>query len=91
MVCSKNRQRNEEAPFGVCLNTWLREAQEAAFVLENIETKKVTSPRARSRSVLQAKLLDLEIKALPKDANVYVLITDTPKGEQNRKPIKNQL
>ena len=48
------------------------------------------SPRVRSRSVLQAKLLDLEIKALPKDANVDVLIADIPKGEQNQNPTKNQ-
>ena len=79
----KNRQRIEEAPNGVCLNTWVRAVQEAAFVLGKIETKKVTSPRARSRSILQAKLLALEIKALPKDANVGVLLANTPKGEQN--------
>ena len=60
----------EEVPHGVCLNTWVREVQEAAFFLGKIETKKVTSPRARSRYVLQAKLLALEIKALPKDAIV---------------------
>ena len=91
MVCSKKRQRIEEVPHGVCLNTWLRSVQEAAFVLVNIDTKKVTSPRASSRSVLQAKLLALEIKALPKDANVDVLIADTPKGERNRIPTKNQV
>ena len=89
MVCSKKRQIIEEVPHGVCLNTWLKVVQEAAFVLGKIETKNVTSPRARSRSVLQAKLLALEIKALPKDSNVDVLIANTPKGEQNRNPMKN--
>ena len=78
MLRYKNRQGTEEVTNGVCLNTWVRAVQEAAFVLGNIEIKKVTSPRARSRSVLQAKLLALEIKALPKDANVDVLIADTP-------------
>ena len=91
MLCSKTRQSIEEFPDGVSLNTWVRAVQEAAFVLGKIETKKVTSPRARSWSVLQAKLLDLEIKALPKGANVDVLIADTPKGERNRNPTKNQL
>ena len=75
----------------MCLNTWVRSVQEAAFVLGKIKTKKVASPRARSRSVLQARLLAVEIKALPKDANVDVLISDTPKGERNRNPKKNQL
>ena len=87
----KNRQRIEEAPDGVCLNTWVRAVQEAAFVLGKIEIKNVTTPRVRSRSILQTKLLALEIKATPKDANVDVLIADTPKGEQNRYPTKNQL
>ena len=91
MVCYKHRQRIEEVPYGVCLNTWVREVQEAAFVLGNIETKTATSPSTRSRSVLQAKLLDLEIKALPKDSNVDVLISGIPKSEQNRSPTKNQL
>ena len=91
MACSKKRQRIEEVPDGVCLNTWVRAVQEAAFVLGKIETKKVTSPRARSRSVLQAQLLALEIKEPPTDTNVDVLIADTPKGERNQNPTKNQL
>ena len=84
MVRSKKRQSIEEVPHGVHLNNCLTEVQEAVFVLGNIETNKVTSPRARSRSILQAKLLALEIKALPKDANVNVLLANTPKGERNR-------
>ena len=56
-----------------------------------IETQKVTSPRARSRSVLQAKLLALEIKALLNDANVDVLLADTPKCERNRNPTEDQV
>ena len=91
MVRSKKIQRIEEVPRGVCLNKWLRAVQEAAFVLGKIDTKKVTSPRARSRSVLQDKLLALEIKALPKDASVDVLIADNPKGERNRNMKKDQL
>ena len=75
----------------MCLNTWVREVQDSAFVLGKIETKNVASPRARSRSVLQANLFALEIKALSKDANVDVIIANTPKGEQNRNPTKNQL
>ena len=90
MVRSKKRQRIKEAPNSVCLNTRVRAVQEAAFVFGEIETKNVASPRARSPSVLQAKLLALEIKALPKYSNVGVLIPDTPKSEQNRNPTKNQ-
>ena len=89
-VRSKKRQRIKEVPHGVHLNTWLMAVQEAAFVLGNIETNKVTSPRARSRSILQAKLLALEIKALPKDANAELLLADTPKGERNRNPTEDQ-
>ena len=59
----------------------MRAVQEAGFVLGKIDTKTATSPRARSRSILQARLLALEIKALPKDVNVDDLIADTPKGE----------
>ena len=68
----------------------MRAVQETVFVLGKIETKNVTSPRARSRSILQAKLLALEIKSLPKDAKFYVLIADTPKGDRNLNPTKNQ-
>ena len=84
MVCSKNRHRIEERPHGVRLNNLLRAMQEAAFVLGKIDTKNFTSPRARSRSIIQPKLLALEIKTLPKDANVNVLLADTPKGERNQ-------
>ena len=90
MVRSKKRNKIKEVPHGVHLNTWLTAVQEAAFVLGKIETNKVTSPRARSRSILQAKLLALEIKALPKNANVELLLADTPKGERNRNPIEDQ-
>ena len=50
----------------------------------------VTSPRARSRSIILAKLLALEMKALPKNANVDCLLADTPKGERNRNPTEDQ-
>ena len=65
--------------------------EEAGFVLGKTKTKTAMSPRARSQSVLQAKLLALEIKALPKDTNVDVLLADTPKGEQNRNPKEDQV
>ena len=65
------------------LKTWVRAVQEAGFVLGKTETKTAMSPSARSRSVIQDKLLALETKAAPKDYNVDVLITYVPKGEQN--------
>ena len=74
MVRYNKIKRIEEVPHGVHLNTWLTAVQEDEFVFGKIETDKVTSPRARSRSILQAKLLTLEIKALPKDANVKLLL-----------------
>ena len=83
MYRSNKRQSIEQVPNSVSLKTWVRAVQEAGFVLGNIKTKMDPSPRARSRSVLQAKLFSLEMKALPKDANVDVLISDVPKGERN--------
>ena len=90
MYRSKKRQKIEQVPNFVSLETWLRAVQESGFVLGEIETKTATSPRDRLRSVLQAKLLALEMKALPKDYNVDVLIADVPKGERNRNPTRNQ-
>ena len=90
MYRSKKIQRIEKFPKGVSIKTWLRAVQEAGFLLGKIETKTATSPRARSRSVLQVKVLAMEMKALPKDAYVDVLIADVPKGERNQNPTKNQ-
>ena len=56
----------------------------------NIDTDKVTLPRASSRSIIQAKLLALEMKALPKNANFELLLADIPKGERNRNPTEEQ-
>ena len=90
MVRSKKKKSIEEVPHDFHLSTWLTAVQEAAFVLGKIETDKVTSPRARSRSILQAKLLALEMKALPRNANVKLLLAGTPKGERNRNPTEDQ-
>ena len=90
MYRSNNRQRTEQVPDGVSLNTWVRAVQESGFVLGNIETKTATSQTARSQYALQTKLLALENKALSKDANVDVLIADVPKDNWNRNPTKNQ-
>ena len=90
MVHSKKTNRIEEVPHGVKVSTWLTEIQEAAFVFGNLDTDKVTSPRARSRSIIQARLLALEMKALPKNKNVELLLANTPKGEQNRNPTEDQ-
>ena len=90
MYRSNKRQRIEKVPKGVSISTWLRAVQEAGNFLVKIETNTATSPRARSRSILQDKLLALEIKALPKDADVDFLIADIPKGERNMNPNINQ-
>ena len=90
MVHSKKKKRIEEVPHGFKVSTWLKAVQQAAFVLGKIETDVVTSPRARSRSIIRSKLLDLEIKALPKNANVNSLLADSPKGERNRNPTEDQ-
>ena len=90
MVHSKKKNRIEEVPHGVKVSTWLKAVQEAAFVLGNIETDVVTSQRARSRSIIRAKLLALEIKALPNNANVDSLLADSPKGERNQNPTEDQ-
>ena len=90
LIHSKKKKRIEEVPQGIKVSTWLKAVQEAAFVLGQIETDAVTSPKARSRSILRAKLLALEIKALPKNANVDSLLADSPKGERNRNPTEDQ-
>ena len=84
MYLSNNIQRMEGVPDGVFIKTWVRAVQEAGFVLGKTKTRTATSPRARSRYVLQPKLLALDMKAITKDANVHVLIADVPKVEQNR-------
>ena len=88
MVCSKKRKSIDMSPM-VCVSIhgWVK-CKRLRLSWARLRPKKVTPPRARSRSVLQAKLLELEIKALLKDANVDVLIANTPKGEQNRNPTK---
>ena len=90
MVHSKKKKRMGEVPHGVKFSTGLKAVQEATFVLGKIETDVVTSPRARSRSIIRDKLLALEIKALPKNANVDCLLADTPKGERNRNTTEDQ-
>ena len=81
----------------LCVSQYMGESSARGYVcLGEDRDKKVMSPRARLRSALQAKLLALEIKSLPKDANANVLIAnvliaDPPKVERNRNPTKNQL
>ena len=91
MYCSNKRQRIEQVLNVLSLNKWVITVKEAGFVLGKIERKTATSPSTSSRSVLQANLLALEMKALLKDANIDVLITNVPKGEQNRNPIKKNI
>ena len=91
LIHSKKKKRIEEVPQGIKVSTWLKAVQEAAFVLGQIETDAVSSPKAKSRSILRAKLLALEIKALPKNANIDSLLADSPKGERNRKPRADQV
>ena len=90
MYHSNKQQQIEKVPKGVSIKTWLRAFQEAGYVLGKIETKTAMSLRARSRSVLQANLLALEIKAIPEDVDVSVLFADVPKGEPIRNPPKTQ-
>ena len=90
MVHSNKKKRIEEVPHGVKVSTWLTSVQVAAFVLGKIETNKVTSPRARSSSIIQAKFLAMEMKALLKNANVKLLLANTPKCERNRNPTEDQ-
>ena len=86
MYCSNKQQRIEKPPKGVSIKAWLRSFLESGFVFGKIETKSATSPRARSRSVLHAKLSPLNIKALPEDVDVDLLILDVKKCERNQNP-----
>ena len=90
MCCYNKGQRIEKVLKGVSINTCLRAVQEAGYLLSKIETKTATTSWARSRSVLQAKLAALEMKAHPKDTDVDVILADLPKGERNKNPTDNQ-
>ena len=70
MFCSHKCQRIENFPQGMSIITWLRSVQQAGYFWGNIETKTATTPRAKSRSALQAKLAALEMRAHPKDADI---------------------
>ena len=90
MFCSNNCQRIEKVHQCVSIGTWMSSVQEACYVLENIETKTATTPRARSRSVLKAKLAALEMRSHPKDADIEEILADIPRSEKNRKPMEKQ-
>ena len=72
------------------IRTWLREVQESGYFLVNIETKTATKPRAKSRSVLKAKLEALEMQAHPKDAGIEEILYDITRGERNRNPTEKK-
>ena len=90
MFCSNKGQRIEKFLNGVSIRTCIRAVQETGYLLGKIKTKTATTPWARSRSVLQAKLAALEMKAHPKDTDVDVILADLPKGERNKNPTDNQ-
>ena len=90
MYCLNKRERIEQVPKCVSIKTWLRAVQEAGYVSGKIETKTSMSPRARLQSVFQAKLLALDMKALPEDADVDVLIVYVSKSKRNQNPTNNQ-
>ena len=72
------------------IRTWLREVHEGNYVLENIETKTATTPRAKLHSALKAKLAALEMRAHPKDADIEKILADISRGEKNRHPTEKQ-
>ena len=90
MIFSKNCKRIVISPQGVSIITWLRAVQEAGCVLGVIETRTSTNPREKSRSVLKAKLVALEMKANLKNADIEEILADIPRGEQNRNPTEKQ-
>ena len=72
------------SPQVMSIRTWLRAVHEGNYVLGNIETKTTKTPRAKSRSVLKAKLAAFEMRAHPKDADIEEILDDISRGEQNR-------
>ena len=84
MFSSSKCQRIEKVPQGISIITWLSSVEETGYVLVNIETKTATTPRAKSRSVLKSKLVNLEMRAHPKDVDIEEILADIPRGEHNR-------
>ena len=76
MFCSNKRQQIKKVLKGVPIRTFLRAVQEAGYVLGKIESKTAMTPRSSSRSILQAKLAALKMKAHLKDADVDVIPAD---------------
>ena len=72
------------------ISTWMRAVQVSDYVLENIETKTATTPGAKSWSVLKVKLEDIEMRAHTKDVDIEEILSDIPRGEQNRHPMEKQ-
>ena len=91
MFRSNKQQRIEKSPKVVSIRIWLRSVQEDGCVLGKIETKTATTPRAKSRSILQTKLAALEMREHPKDVDVDVILADLPKGEQNINPTEQSV
>ena len=90
MFYSTKRQHIGKVSQGVSIRKWLREVQEAGYVLGNIETKTAATPRANSRSVLKAKLATLDMRAHIKNADIEEILADITRGEQNRNPMEKQ-
>ena len=86
MFCSNKCQCIEKVPQGMSIITWLRSEQEAWYVLGKIETKTDTTPRVKSRSVLKAKLENLEMRAHLKDADIEEILAYITRGEWKRHP-----
>ena len=81
MYCSNKRQLVEKSTKAVSIITWLREVQGSGYILGKIETNTATTTRARSQSVLEAKLAALEIRTYPKGADIDEILADIPKGK----------
>ena len=82
--------KTSKLPQGVSIRAWLRVVQEAGYISGQIKTKTATTPRAKSRSVLNAKLAYLEMMAHPKNDNIEEILADILRGEQNRNPTEKQ-
>ena len=71
MFRSNKRQRIGKPPQGVSIRTRMNSVQESGYVVVMIKTKTAMTQRDKSRSVLQAKLAALEMRA-PYEGYEYI-------------------
>ena len=83
MICCNMCKRIEKLPLGIPIKKWVREVQEAGYVLGKLGDNTAYTPRVKSWSVFKAKLAVLEMQGDPNKADIDITLADIPKGKKN--------